>query len=42
MPDVPDTDGQDAGLFGLTVTANARVIKAAQPADDADGDGTDG
>jgi hypothetical protein len=45
MPDVPDTDGLrdlDARLWGLTITAAARVIKAAQPADDSTGGVADG
>jgi hypothetical protein len=44
MPDDPDDlGGLDARLWGLTITAAARVIKAAQPADDSTGGtGTDG
>ena len=43
MPDVPDDlRDLDARLWGLTISADARVIKAAQPAGDADGTDTDG
>ena len=43
MPDDPDDlRDLDARLWGLTISADARVIKAAKPADDADGTGTDG
>jgi hypothetical protein len=43
MPGDPDDlRDLDDRLWGLTITADARVIKAAKPADDADGADTDG
>jgi hypothetical protein len=43
MPDDPDDlRDLDDRLWGLTISADARVIKAAQPAGGTDGTATDG